>query len=360
MIDRTVLCSIGHITVHRRYYACGDCGAKAIPFDQWAGIGDRHVTEHARRMLTLAGMSWSFDKAAAGLKELCHIDVSDDTIERVCQEEGKLAAQWIESSPPAAQSFASASGEVELYSDGLMINTVEGWREMRMSVLAKREPGTPADPQDWSNRLLEDTTARLAICAIAPANIIGASWPRLCQQGGVQNGQSLSVIADGARWIWDQAAKRFKRNTMQWVVDIYHVSQHLHACGKAMFGEGSQARTWADRYRDRLLEIQGPQFIAELDAEIEQATGATHRQAMTKLRSYLSDNRDSLWYADRLRAGLPIGSGLIEGACKNAPAARLKLNSARWRIRRAERIGALRCLDYSGQWEAYWLSRAAA
>lgn len=359
MIDRTVLCSVGHITLPRRYYACRGCKAKAVPLDQWAGLSERQVTEHARRMLTLAGMNNSFDKAAFTLKELSHITVSDDTIERVCQEEGRRAAQWVKSSPQAADSFANAPGQVELYSDGLMINTVEGWREMRLSVLAKREPGVSATPSDWGKRLLEEPTARLAVCAIAQAHVVGASWPPLCKQGGVGKTQSISVIGDGARWIWDQAAMRFKNRPMQWVVDIYHVSQHLHACGKSMFGEGPAAQTWGDRHRDRLLEAQGPRFLAELQLEIDRSEDEGHRNAMSKLKSFLTDNRDSLWYADRLAAGLPIGSGLIEGACKNTVGERLKRNSARWRIRRAERIGALRCLDYSGQWDLYWQARAA-
>jgi len=57
-----------------------------------------------------------------------------------------------------------------------------------------------------------------------------------------------------------------------------------------------------------------------------------------------------MWYKDRLAAGLPIGSGLIEGGCKNIIGARLKLNNARWRIRRSERIGMLRCVEASEQW----------
>jgi len=62
----------------------------------------------------------------------------------------------------------------------------------------------------------------------------------------------------------------------------------------------------------------------------------------------------------RLQQGLPIGSGLIEGAGKTTLARRLKINSARWRVRRAERMGAIRCLQYSGMWEAYWESKQAA
>lgn len=66
-----------------------------------------------------------------------------------------------------------------------------------------------------------------------------------------------------------------------------------------------------------------------------------------------------MWYRDRLAAGRPIGSGLIEGCCKTVVAARLKINSARWLPRRAERMGHLRCLQYSDLWDAYWNARAA-
>jgi hypothetical protein len=99
-------------------------------------------------------------------------------------------------------------------------------------------------------------------------------------------------------------------------------------------------------------------IVASTDWRFEIVTKAAAK-AIDGLLGYLKENQDSLWYADRLTRGLPIGSGLIEGACKNVVAARLKANSARWRIRRVERIGTLRCLDYSGLWDRYWSARAA-
>jgi len=66
---------------------------------------------------------------------------------------------------------------------------------------------------------------------------------------------------------------------------------------------------------------------------------------------YLQENVDSLWYRQRLAAGRPIGTGLIEGGCKTIVSNRLKLNSARWTPRHAEQMAALRCLDYSGLWK---------
>jgi hypothetical protein len=347
------------VTVARRYFACAACGGKQVPWDRWAGLeGGRSLTPHARRMVTLAGTSWPFDRAEAHLLEFCHVRVSDDTIERVCQEEAVRAGTWMAESSEPVGSFQKAGGVPEFSTDGVKINTTGGWREMRLSVLAKREPTTPAEPEDWDRRVLNEPTAKLASCMIAGCDRVGASWRRLSERVGLQRSADLSVIADGAKWIWDQAAKRLSGQA-KWCVDVYHVSRHLHDCGKALLGEGRRARDWADDRLMHALRHNGAGLIDRLARERAGTRHPRHREAIDRLSGYLGDNRDSLWYRDRLRDGLPVGSGLIEGACKNAIGSRLKANSARWRIRRAERIGALRCLDYSGQWDAYWRSKAA-
>jgi hypothetical protein len=79
---------------------------------------------------------------------------------------------------------------------------------------------------------------------------------------------------------------------------------------------------------------------------------------MESLWNYLHANQDRMWYAQRLREGRAIGSGAIEGACKKV-GSRMKLNSARWRVRRAERFGALLCLEYARQARTYWATQAA-
>ena len=103
-----------------------------------------------------------------------------------------------------------------------------------------------------------------------------------------------------------------------------------------------------------LIDLGGPGFIERLTRAGPGTDDPAAVAAWDKLLGYLRDNRDSLWYGERLKRGQPIGTGLIEGGCKNIIAARLKLNSARWRVRRAERMGAIRCLQYSGLWDAYW------
>ncbi len=39
-----------------------------------------------------------------------------------------------------------------------------------------------------------------------------------------------------------QAAKRLSPKA-RWCVDVYHVSQHLHECGKTLLGEGAPGTT---------------------------------------------------------------------------------------------------------------------
>jgi hypothetical protein len=346
--------------VGRRYYHCSGCRSGGAPWDAWAGLGHRSLTEPARRMVTLAGTSWPFDRAARHLKELCHVEVSDDTIERVCQEEGIRASGWMVQSPVPREAFAKAAGQAEFSTDGVTVNTVGGWREMRLSVLSRREAALPCTPEKWDQRVLNEPTLRLASCRIAAANHVGADWARLSKRMGLKAESNVSVIADGARWIWDQAAKRFPPHNAEWCVDVFHVSEHLHACGRELHAQGDAARAWADDHLATALSGNGVGLLARLDREragmIAPDAGA---KAIDGLLVYLNENRDRLWYAKRLKSGLPIGSGLIEGACKNVIAARLKANSARWRVRRVERIGALRCLDYGGWWDAYWLERAA-
>lgn len=278
--------------------------AKDAPHGQGMSCMERAVTdkglETLRRMLTLAGSGCSFDEASTKVRELCRLEVSDDVIRAVCDQEGEAAARWLKTAPESARPMIEAKGEAEFYTDGVAVNTVDGWREMR-----------------------------------------------------------VRVLGDGARWIWDEATKRFKMlQNVDWVVDIYHVSEHLNGCAQKMLGVGTPAaRAWSTARLEELIEREGPKFMDHLETIQATASDDKSRDALKGLVGYLSGNKDSLWYKTRLSQGLPIGSGLVEGTCKNMIGKRLKLNNPRWRVRRAEHMAALRCLHYSGLWKPYWESK---
>ena len=136
---------VGEVQVTRRYYSCRKCRENCTPFDLWSGLSAGMTTPAARRMLSLAGMSFSFDTASDRLAELCLLKVSNDTIRRVSEAEGEAAQQFLTTSTAPGQAFAKAKGDVEFYTDGVTVNTTQGWRDLRVNVFNKRIGGRSGD-----------------------------------------------------------------------------------------------------------------------------------------------------------------------------------------------------------------------
>jgi hypothetical protein len=59
-------------------------------------------------------------------------------------------------------------------------------------------------------------------------------------------------------------------------------------------------------------------------------------------------------YCARLYAGEVIGSGLVEGACKNLIGKRLKQTAARWKLENVQEMAVLCCCASSDFWTPYW------
>lgn len=311
------------------------------------------MSRQSRRLLCLAGGSWSFDKAALHLQELCGLRVSDNTIRDVCQSEATHMAAWQRTEPEAHEPFKRAAGEVEFTTDGTMVNTWEGWREMRLGIFAKRRCGEPCAPDEWKSRTLPAATARLAFAAIEKSDRFGSRWGRWIRRLDIRDTSKVSVIADGARWIWEESSMHLAG--AEEVLDVFHALQRVSETSKAIYGEGTEAATtWADDVGRDLLASGWPvvsQSLADTQKTIRKKSART---ALAKLTGYLGRQPEHLQYARRLAEGRAIGSGQAEGACKHMIGRRLKQTGARWRIRRVNRMASLCCLIYSDHWDSYW------
>lgn len=304
-------------------------------------------------MLCLAGASWSFASASRYLAELCGLKASAGTVRSVCVHEAPRIEAWQANSPRASETYRKCTGIDEFQTDGTCINTTEGWKEMRVGVFAKRPPGDPATPSEWSTRKLPAPGARVAFAAIEDHETFAARWPVVASRLGIGARDSLDVWADGAKWIWERASFHFAH--YRGTLDVYHALEHTGAAAKGVFGEGTaEAAAWRDKARDALL-AEGHAGIARLiDQTRTNAVRGGQRAALSSLAEYLRPHARHLNYPERLAAGRPIGSGLIEGACKNYLGRRLKQTGARWLIPNANRMAALGSLVYADQWTDYW------
>ena len=342
----------GSIQLERVYFVCSDCRQGGHPLDERLGV-DGSTTVGAERLLCLAGVSWSFDAAAQYLHELCGLRVSDNTVRKVCGRRAAKVDEWQQNDPSAHRPFREAAGEVEFTTDGTCVNTTEGWKEMRVGVFAKRKAGDPATPAEWAERKLPPPAARLAFAAIESADEFANRWPVVASRLGIGSRAPIDVTADGARWIWDRVETYWPQ--ARGTLDIYHALEHVSDTAKSLYGEGTEpTRRWNDQARESLLA----EGYAGIERMIHQSrptvVRAAQRQALDSLSGYVEHQRNHLNYAERLAAGRPIGSGLVEGACKHLVGRRLKQTGARWLIPNANRMAILASLLYSQAWDNYW------
>lgn len=335
------------------YFVCRECRVGEHPLDKRWGI-EGSMSRQAQRVIALAGASWSFDCGAKNLKEICGWSVSDNTIRSVCQTQAKQMSRWRRGDKKAHEAFRKARGEVEFTTDGTMVNTTGGWREMRLGIFAKRPRGKPATPREWDTRELPETTARVAFAAIETSARFGRRWNRWATRLQIRDTSALSVLADGARWIWEESALHFA-GAME-VLDVYHALEQIAATAQKIYGEGTgAARAWIDRTREKLLAEGWPGVEAHLQDTRKSVRKATGRAALKKLETYLGRQPKHLAYAERLAEGRSIGSGQAEGACRHMIGRRLK-NGGRWRIKCVNRMAHLCAMFYSDHWDSYWKS----
>jgi hypothetical protein len=332
------------------------CGG-VFPLDERLGVKG-YASWQAQRLLSLAAASWSYDRAAEHLQEFCGLRVSDTTIRALSQEHGGRMRQWQQQEATASAAFRRAEGEAEFATDGTTVNTAQGWREMRVGVFAKRQRGQPQTVVRWEERHLPAPTARVAFAGLVRADSFGGQWRPWASRLGLTQTKELTVLADGARWIWKQLDRHLPG--AQGILDIYHASTHLHQTAAVLHGEQTPAaRHWVMARRRSLLEGGAKALLTILAEERKTLRSPRHRASLDSLSAYLRPHLDHTGYRQRLSNGQTIGSGIVEGACKTVIGRRLKQTGARWRIRRLEKMAALCCVLYGRQWEAYWSRKAA-
>ena len=141
-------------------------------------------------------------------------------------------------------------------------------------------------------------------------------------------------------------------------MDFYHVSEYLAAAGQAIAGTNS--RHWLHQRQEELKRNRLPKVLSALAPHVEAASVAEASAPVRRCHRYLSQRAGQLNYREALAAGLPIGSGEIEGAHRSVVQERLKISGAWWRRENAEKMLALRVVRANGQWLAYWQEQRQA
>ncbi len=169
-------------------------------------------------------------------------------------------------------------------------------------------------------------------------------------RGGLGRARDTLIVADGAPWIWNLAADRWRGATE--ILDFYHASQHLWELGRAVVGDDAAA-AWVEPRLHRLRHGKERAVLTELAAlpPPRGPRGAVVRRE----QNYFAGHRERTHYARHAARGWPIGSGAVESACRQQQC-RCKRPGQFWTARGLRHLGALEEARANGHWDQLWFT----
>jgi hypothetical protein len=167
------------------------------------------------------------------------------------------------------------------------------------------------------------------------------------------------VLVDGDPNQIDRIKAQARRHhvAITLILDFIHVLEYLWKAAHALHGEGRDdaVEEWV---RDRALKILDGRCTdvaagVRRSATLRELRGK-EREAADSCANYLLNHAHMLRYNEYLAQGMPIASGVVEGACRHLIQDRMDITGARWGLKGAEAVLRLRSLRSSGDFAEYW------
>lgn len=160
-------------------------------------------------------------------------------------------------------------------------------------------------------------------------------------------------IMDGDRALWNKAAE-YGLDAIR-ILDIYHVMERLWSAAYCFHAEGSDdAESFVRTRLTRILEGDVGRVIGGLkQMETKNQLRGAKKKQLKRVITYLENNQKYMQYDYYLDCGYPIGSGVVEGACRHLVKDRMELTGMRWCIQGAQSMLDLRAVNLNEDWETF-------
>lgn len=190
-----------------------------------------------------------------------------------------------------------------------------------------------------------------------PAEVIGEAFQEALRRDPDRTKRWVALVDGNATQLrLLQAAAREHGVALTIVLDVIHVLEYLWKAAWVLHREGTpEAESWVRERLACVLRGEASTVAAGM------RRSATRRGLAARIRGpvdtcarYLLKHRRFLRYDRCLAAGLPIATGVIEGACRHLVKDRMDVTGARWSLAGAEAVLRLRSLRASGDFDEYW------
>ena len=319
---------------------------QTAPLDEALGLVPYQRTSFELQQLAcLSAVFLPFETAAHFVQRFTRVSVSAAAIwgwvqdfgqraqARLARELEQLEAGQLPAEEPLDEQTAAQA--LLIGADGVMVpyrrkaGSPKGkirWREVKVAVLARLGQHTTRTGQTVSRLEQRRLVAVLGdIDALSPR-----LWLEALRQG-LRSAKLVAWLSDGGRGFWRLYAERFAAHATG-ILDFYHAAQNLWKGTAAWLdGRTKRAHTGFAGARHQLRHGQAEEVLADIAAALDlDGLPTSAYETLTKLYAYLDKHRAHIDYQKFKALGLPLGSGLVESACKWLIQQRFKGVGMRW------------------------------
>lgn len=367
--EETYFGAAGPVRVMRSQYSTRTEGERAVcPMELRAGIIEGRWTPLAAKQATWV-VAHLTPKEGEELFELMgNITPSKSSLDRLPKQ---LSSKWeadreqFERALRNEETVPDEAVTVAVSLDGVLVPMMDGEREKKRATAekaGKRTSGSAGYSEascgtvsfyDKDGELI--STIRMARMPetkklTLKSMLVGEVLTVLMERPDLQ----LVKMADGAKDNWTFLSNPQLLPSGEEVVDFYHVSEHLHEAFSAAYGEKNpKARAQWEKWRHILRHEDGgvEKVIRSL---VHLKKQHPRSKKIARELNYFRKNRKRMAYARLAEKNLPIGTGIVEAACKTLATARLKRSGMRWRHEGGQAILTFRALIQSDRFERAW------
>lgn len=378
--SKRFLVPFGEMVLPRKIYQADRGGGCFVPLDAaWGMEGEFASVEVREATLYSCGLSTPLETEAL-LKKCALFHPSSTAIKHIVEEVGDFMEERADTIRGLVHQEERAPEGVESLAVSLDGANVLLWeRGVKQGRPGERpgKQGATEQPTAYKNAMVgsvsfygavpegHKTPERLESRYVARMPEERAPTFKSHLEAEVAHAQQLAprdatkvLLLDAARGLWSYVENAPIFTGYEKAVDFFHTSEHLSLAAEALFGKtSSEANAWYEKYRAKLLSEDGAPLavLRSIDyfVEAKELKGSARKDALAQ-RTYFARNKHRMPYADFRRRGLPIGSGVVEAACKSLVKTRLCRSGMRWTRRGGQHILNLRAHIKSGRWEQLW------
>ncbi len=345
----------GDFRIFRAYYTHRHGGCGTAPSDGLLGLYGPSYTPALAKILSKLAAQMPFESAAELLRDTTGTKVNGRQFHRLAGEVADSVRAWTARLKPGAERvdtlYVSFDGTGvpmrKEYLAGRKGRAPDGQaktRELRLGCVFT-QTGVDAD-----GRPMRDSASTSYLSSLSCSKRFGREVRAEAVRRGMRSARQVVVVTDGALWCETAAAMNFPGRLH--ILDFFHAAEHVHDLAVAIFGDNHQAKEQSDAWRESLLRGQAAAII-----QAAKSFQTEPRDAKTVDReiAYLTHNLKRMCYDQYRKAGLFIGSGVIEAGCKTVVGQRAKMSGMHWGERGVLDVLAIRCALLSGRMDAFWI-----